>query len=181
MPQAVVWVHGTSVSTFTNSDVNYDNRAASGAVLSAVPGKNAWVHASIPIAIPTSSLVTVSAVHVLFKVVMGTLREVDIYDGDTLVHKFDLLVPAGDYRHKLTKANTFTLPGPHVLVSGLGVSVRFTAGHNMGDGPDPRFDVAAVGALISSPAFSVLSLISAVRRSVAASATRFLDAAQRRF
>jgi hypothetical protein len=150
MSKSTIWVHGTSLVTETHEHVPDDGRYGWGADVSVQPGKAAWFHLSVPIAVPSDAIgVDVHEVYVKFKAEGGSLRSVHIYDGSTPVHAINDLQVEGEFRSQITAQNTFGLPQPHTLRSGLGISLWFIASIGFDTQiPPSRFIVAAAGALV---------------------------------
>ena len=57
----------------------------------------------------------------------GEIRNVHIYDGSAIIHEFNGLFLSGEHRTALDGENTFTLPAPHTVVWGMGISLFFQA------------------------------------------------------
>jgi hypothetical protein len=148
MSESIFWVHGTSLVTETYEHVFEDGRYGWGADVSVLPGKDSWFHLPIPIAVPAESAgVDIREVYVRFHAEAGSLRSVHIYDGSTKVHEFNDLHREGEFRTDITSQNTFSLPRPHTLRSGLGISLWFIASSGFDtEIPPSRFIVASAGA-----------------------------------
>ena len=122
------WIHGNGLTVESPENLNRIGHFGWGADMSVKPGKSSWFHISLPTPVIVSDVRSqLQRVFLLFDAQGGSIRNVHVYDGSSVIHEVNNILFEGEHRLQLDAKNTFNLPNPHTVVWGIGISFVFTA------------------------------------------------------
>ncbi len=151
--KATVWLHGSALRSEgeTGLTIQYKD---DGAYILSTPnrGNTAWFHFDIPNPACFSDTISpLSRVMILYNTLSeggepingGAITHVRLYDGVSLINAFDDLQLSGWHLSGHVDTNTFRIDPPHVIVSGLRVSICYRFAPDIVSIP---FHIASIGA-----------------------------------
>lgn len=122
------WIHGNALTVENPGNLDRVGYFGWGADMSVKPGQSCWFH--IPLATPVivgDVRAKVQRLFLMFHTTEGSIRNVHIYDGSSIVEEMNGLMLEGEHRISLDSENTFNLRRPHTAVYGIGISFFFIA------------------------------------------------------
>lgn len=143
------WTHGNAITVESPENLARVGYFGWGGDMLIRPGKSSWFHIPIPTPVITlEGRTKLQRVFLLFLTNQGfgTIRSVHVYDGASVVQKFDGLSLQGDHRGGLDGHNTFSMATPHTVAVGIGISFLCVAAIGF-DSPIPpsAMTVASAG------------------------------------
>jgi hypothetical protein len=142
------WIHGNAlvVQKEASSNLVSIDHPGWGTDMMVKPNTSTWFH----IPLPTPVIIGDTRAKLIRVFIMfysdpgGRIKSVHVYDGPNKIHQFDGLQSEGDKRNIIDNSNTFTLPTPHDVSFGIGISFSFVT--NAGFEPIPPFHLMVVSA-----------------------------------
>jgi hypothetical protein len=141
------WIHGNALIVQMPGNLVSTDHVGWGTDMKVKPGTSTWFHIPLPTPVvidgTRSKLIRV---FIMFQSdIGGRIESVHVYDGTNKIHQFDGLRSEGDNRVNLNSYNTFTLPAPHDVIFGIGISFSFVTAIGI-DSPIPPFHLVVVSA-----------------------------------
>jgi hypothetical protein len=142
------WVHGNALTVETPESLAGMRHFGWGTDILVAPGKESWFHVALPTPKTVSDLpASLLRVFLLYLAESGKIRSVHVWDGANRPQVFEGLVRDGDHRGKIDGYTKFELDTPHVVASGIGISLRFVADGGLDSSiSDGHLVVVAAGA-----------------------------------
>ena len=140
------WVHGNALTVETPANFVSIKPMGWGTDLEFRPDRYSWLHIPIPTPVIVKDVrATVQTFFLLHNSSNAFLREVHIFDGQNRIHAENLRTGSAWQQHaaELDPYNTFTLPQPHSVRWGMGISFLVYGSTPPGK---PTFTVVSAGA-----------------------------------
>ena len=145
MPTETLWTHGNALVIESKAVLAEQKNLGWGADMTLHASAASWFHIPIP-SPPQDSVTTVrlSRVFLLYDIDEAYLTNVHIYDGKKKIAEFNNLQLGLYHGNAVDAQNTFTLPSPHTVHTGVGLSFR-TVAVESNEIVIPRIRIAAAG------------------------------------
>ena len=152
-----MWIHGNAVVAEHPKNLLALDRKGWGTEFKLQRGTKSWFHVAIPTpVIMNNQRPQLVRAFLFFNTPEedGYISEVHLYDGATKLQVFENLALGGDCRTLMGGHNTFALPSPRTLYSGLGISFLYQAPLRPDEPLRPSYlSIAAAGGDFESQAF----------------------------
>ncbi len=145
MPTETLWTHGNALVIESKAVLAEQLNHGYGADMTLHASAASWFH--IPIPSPpqdSTTAVWLSRVFLLYDIDQAFLTNVHIYDGKKKIAEFNNLQLGAYHGNAVDAQNTFTLPTPHAVQTGIGISFR-TVAVESNEIVIPRIRIAAAG------------------------------------
>lgn len=143
------WIHGNAlvVQNEASSNLVSIDHSGWGVDMMVKPRSASWFHIPIPtpVVIGDTRAKLIRVFITFYSDPGGRIESVHVFDGFNKIHQFDGLISEGDNRNELNSSNTFTLPTPHDVTQGIGISFSFVTATPF-DTPNFHFRLQVVSA-----------------------------------
>lgn len=141
------WAHGNALTVENPENFVSIKHMGWGTDLEFFPGRQSWLHIPVPTPVIVKGVrAKVKTFFLLFNSDSAFLKEVHIFDGQNRVHTVKAGSSWGPHASGLDAQNTFTLPQPHSVLWGMGISFLVNGSTSFDVVVKPKFTVVSAGA-----------------------------------